>query len=294
MTHRITLLGDGTAWADGGGAFGLVPRPKWVKLLPPDDQNRVPQALWCALVEADGQRILVDTGAGDKSLDKLAAQYALRRDNGHLLDALGRVGVTPDDIDLVIQTHLHGDHAGWCTTAGADGRLRPTFRRARYIVQAAEFEDATHPNERTRNTYFEENFVPLADAGALTLLRGAADLSPSVRVVPTPGHTLGHQSVVVTGVGDVLYPVAGAVRRRDAGGRPVILLGDLACYAVHFARLPWVTAYDVLPLLTIESKREVQRLALDHDAWVVPAHDSVQPVGVLTRDAKGFTNIADV
>lgn len=294
MTHRITLLSDGTAWADGGGAFGLVPRPKWVKVLPPDEENRVPQALWCALVEADGLRILVDTGAGDKSLDKLAAQYALSRGAGHLLDALGRTGLGPDDIDVVVQTHLHGDHAGWCTRLDADGRLRPTFPRARYFVQAQEFDDATHPNERTRNTYFHENFVPLADAGVLTQLDGAADISPSVQVLPTPGHTAGHQSVVVKRVGEVVFPLSGVIERRDARGRPVILLGDLACYAIHFARLPWVTAYDVLPLTTIDSKRGMQRLALDLGAWVVPAHDSVQPVGVLTRDAKGFTSVDDV
>ena len=186
MPTRITLLSDGVAWADGGGAFGLVPRTKWVTLLPPDDQNRVPQALWCCLVEVDGLRVLVDTGAGDKSLDKLASQYALKRDDGTLLERLSRLGLRTDDIDIVIQTHLHGDHCGWATRRGDDGRIVPTFGRAKYYVQSVEFADALHPNERTRNTYFGENFIPLNDSGVLNLLSGetAMRVSPVIRTWP--------------------------------------------------------------------------------------------------------------
>ncbi|HEY3342433.1 MAG TPA: MBL fold metallo-hydrolase, partial [Anaerolineae bacterium] len=189
---RVELLSDGISFWDGGGAFGLVPRMKWMKLLPPDELNRVPQELRSVLIRAEGHTILVDCGVGTKPNNLLAAQYEVRRPNGSLLDDLERHGLRPEEIDIVILTHLHGDHSGWateCVEHASGRRYRPTFPNAHYYVQGQEFEDATHPNERTRNTYFAENFVPLQEHGVLTLLNGATTITPSVRVVPTPGHT---------------------------------------------------------------------------------------------------------
>lgn len=290
---KVWLVSDGVALVDGGGAFGLVPRPRWMKILPPDDQNRVPQMLWSVLIEADGQRILIDTGAGDKTLDKLATQYDLLRPHGSLPDALSRLGFSSGDINVVILTHLHGDHCGWSTVRAEDGRIVPTYPNARYYVQRAEYEDAIHPNERTRNTYFAENFIPLLEHGVLTLLDGPAQITPSISVMPTPGHTAGHQSVAIEGVAQVHYtPMDGTPVTLDPPpSSTLVMLGDLACYAVHFARLPWVTAYDVLPLITVDSKREMQRWVLDHQAMIVAAHDAHVPVGVLTPDARGFLTV---
>jgi glyoxylase-like metal-dependent hydrolase (beta-lactamase superfamily II) len=272
---RITLLSDGVAYWDGGGAFGLVPRTRWTKLLPPDEFNRIPQALRCVLIEADGKRILVDCGVGNKPNEVIATQYEVCRPNGTLMDDLARRGLTPEEIDIVILTHLHGDHCGWATSLNG-GALVPTFPRARYYVQGQEYEDATHPNERTRNTYFAENFVPLAQAGVLTLLDGEAQITPSLRVVPTPGHTAGHQSVII-------WPA-------DAAS-PVFLIGDLAPFMIHFERLAWVTAYDVLPLVTIETKRAWQRWAYDHHALLISCHDTQHPVGRLSRNEKGLFSV---
>jgi len=272
---RITLLSDGVAYWDGGGAFGLVPRTRWVKLLPPDEFNRIPQALRCVLIEVDGERVLVDCGVGDKPNELIATQYDVRRPRGTLIDDLARHGLRPEDISVVILTHLHGDHCGWATSLNGNVPV-PTFPRARYYVQTQEYEDATHPNERTRNTYFADNFVPLAQAGVLTLLDGEAQITPSVRVVPTPGHTAGHQSVIV-------WPA-------DAEA-PAFLIGDLAPFMIHFERLPWVTAYDVLPMVTIETKRRWQRWADEHRALLISCHDTQQPVGRLTRNDKGLFSI---
>ncbi|MCS7055534.1 MAG: MBL fold metallo-hydrolase [Thermoflexales bacterium] len=281
---RIHLLSDGTSYWDGGGTFGLVPRTRWMKLLPPDELNRVPQELRCVLIEADGQRILVDCGVGDKPNDLIATQYDVRRPRGTLLDDLARCGLGPEDIDIVIFTHLHGDHSGWATTLCQDTQssrpaVVPTFPRARYYVQSREYEDATHPNERTRNTYFAENFVPLMQHGVLTLLDGEACITPCVRVVPTPGHTAGHQSVIVAPPTD------------EGTTPPVFLLGDLAPYMIHFERLPWVTAYDVLPMVTIETKRRWQLWAFQQGATLVSCHDTLRPVGRLARNDKGLFSV---
>jgi len=274
----LHLLTDGTSYWDGGGTFGLVPRPKWIKLLPPDDQNRVPQELRCVLIQADGKNILVDCGVGNKPNEVLATQYDVRRPTGTLLDDLARHGLQPDDIDLVIFTHLHGDHSGWATRLSEDGAsIVPTFRHARYVVQRQEYEDATHTNERTRNTYFPDNFVPLLEQDVLDLLDGDTQMTPSVRVVRTPGHTTGHQSVIA--------------QDPAPSTPPYFLMGDMASYMIHFARLPWVTAYDVLPLVTIESKRVWQQWALEQRAILISCHDTQMPVGTLIRDARGYINV---
>lgn len=275
---RAMLLTDGTSWWDGGGTFGLVPRPKWMKLLPPDELNRVPQELRCVLIEADGRRILVDCGVGDKPNELIASQYDVRRPRGTLIDDLARQGITPADIDFVIFTHLHGDHSGWATRLNDAGEVIPTFPNAHYFVQRQEYEDATHTNERTRNTYFADNFAPLMQRGVLTLLDGDAPITPSLRVSHTPGHTAGHQSVIV----------------ECAGAAPIIFLGDMASYMIHFERLPWVTAYDVLPLITIETKRHWQQWAFENDATLISCHDTLIPAGKLIRNNKGLFSVVSL
>ena len=313
---RVQLLSDGVSFWDGGGAFGLVPRVKWMKVLPPDEWNRVPQELRSVLIRADGHTILVDCGVGTKPNDILAAQYEVRRPYGTLLDDLERHGVQPKEIDIVIFTHLHGDHSGWateCVEEGTGCRYQPTFPNARYYVQGQEFEDATHLNERTRNTYFAENFVPLQEHGVLTLLNGAADITPSVRVVPTPGHTAGHQSVIVQRSGSEYRALRagekGSAEEREKrsegslspmapllplSASPLLILGDLATFMIQFERLAWVTAYDVLPLQTIETKRYWQQWALERQAMLISPHDTLLPSGVLKKDSKGFLQVAQV
>lgn len=279
---KITLLSDGTSYWDGGGAFGLVPRAKWSKLIAPDEQNRVPQELRCVLIEADGKRILVDCGVGNKPNPLREAQYDVRQPNGHLLDDLARHGVQPADIDIVIFTHLHGDHSGWATQLDKAGATVPTFPNARYYVQRQEYADATHTNERTRNTYFPDNYVALLEHGVLTLLDGDAQISPSVQVIATPGHTAGHQSVIVREASSSSSPL------------PVLILGDLATYMIQFARLAWVTAYDVLPLVTIESKRRWQGWALENQAILISPHETLMPMGQLVRKERGFLDVVAI
>ena len=294
---KITLLSDGTSYWDGGGAFGLVPRAKWSKLIAPDEQNRVPQELRCVLIEADGKRILVDCGVGNKPNPLREAQYDVRQPNGHLLDDLARHGVQPAGIDIVIFTHLHGDHSGWATQLDKAGATVPTFPNARYYVQRQEYVDATHTNERTRNTYFPDNYVALLEHGVLTLLDGDAQISPSVQVIATPGHTVGHQSVIVREVSPhhlITREASSSSSPSSSSSCPILILGDLATYMIQFARLAWVTAYDVLPLMTIESKRRWQGWALENQAILISPHETLMPMGQLVRKERGFLDVVAI
>lgn len=266
---RIHLLNDAYVMVDGGGPFGLIPRSMWEKVLPPDDHNRVPQSLTCLLVQVDGRNILIDTGLGNKLDDKWRSIWQLERPYGDLLAGLARLGLQPEDIDTLIFTHLHADHAAGATVR-RDDVLVPTFPNARAYVQRREYEDAIRPNERTRATYQSENFAPLIDAGLLTLLDGPTEFAPGVRGVVTPGHTPGHMSILF-----------------ESSGAQAMFVCDLAAYAVNLERLAWIPSYDVEPLVSLETKRYWQQWALDTGALLIFPHEPTIHCGVLTLNAAG-------
>jgi glyoxylase-like metal-dependent hydrolase (beta-lactamase superfamily II) len=274
---RIHLINDANVLVDGGGAFGVVPRALWRHFFPPDDDNLIPMTLTCLLVQLGGRNIVVDTGIGTKLDSKGLAIWHLTRPNGGLLDGLARLGLGAEAIDLVIDTHLHADHAGGNTRLDQEGRLLPTFPNAEYVVQRREFEDAMRPNERTRATYLPANYEPLHTSGQLRLLDGDTELSRGVYSVVTPGHTPGHMSV-----------------RFESGGQHALFTCDLASYAVHMERLGWMTAYDVEPLVTMETKRRWQQWALERHAALIFPHDELRPVGRLELDDSGKPRLVAV
>ena len=276
---ELTPLSDGTAWWDGGGSFGLVPKVRWEKLLPPDAENRVPMALRCLLVRTPQATVLVDAGMGDKVTREMAEQqnFRLERPNGGLLDDLARHGVSPDEVDLVVLTHLHMDHCGTSTRI-LDGQLMPTFPRAQYWVQRREWEDAHHPNERTRSTYLSANLNPIEASGQLCLLNGDANITRGVRVAVAPGHTAGMQTIVVEPPGS---------------GQVVVFLSDLAFFRWHLERLAWVSAYDLDPMTTIETKRRWQRWLAERQAIIVFQHDPQVAVGRLVEQHGLYTVIPE-
>lgn len=268
---EITLVSDGLVWLDGGGAFGLVPRVRWKKLLPPDELNRVPLNLNCLLIRSEGKIILVDTGLGNHLTDKQRRNFGLVRDDGGLTQALARVGIAPEKVDIVINTHLHADHCGGNTSYRDESKeLVPTFSKAEYWIQRLEWADAAFPNERTRTAYLAQNFIPLEKTGQLKLVNGDTRVSSEVYTVITRGHTRAHQSVVI-----------------ESEGNDALYTGDLATLAIHFERLAWVTAYDVEPLETIETKRRWQHWALERDALIIFPHDTQIPVARLRKDIEG-------
>lgn len=263
--------------------FGVVPKPLWERRIPPDDRNRIPLALRCLLIEHDAGPVLIDTGVGNKEAEKFRDIYGVEntgtRGPTRLEDALHAVGVSPPDVRLVINTHLHFDHAGGNTyrEAGSGKREAPdeapprlAFPNATYVVQRGELEFASHTNERTAASYLEHNFAPVAHAGRWRLVDGECEVLPGVRLVPTPGHVPYHQSVVIAD-----------------GGERGCFLGDLVPTTAHLP-LAWIMGYDLEPLVTLESKRTLLGRA-EADGWIlVFEHDPEHAVGRAVRDGKHF------
>ena len=273
---HIHLINDGEHWIDPGGMYGLVPRALWRTYSTPDDDQLIQSALNCLLVQAGGKNIIVDTGYGDKLSEKMQRNLKMQRRGGGLPGGLARLNLSPEDIDLVIDTHLHGDHASGNTVIEPDGTVRPTFPNAEYVTQRREYEDAMRPNERTRATYHRENYEPLVQSGQMRLLEGDTELAPGVRGVVTPGHTPAHMSVIF-----------------ESGGQHAMFVCDMSSFAVHFERLGWMTAYDVEPLVTLETKRRWQKWALAHDATLIFPHEPLRPAGRLT-EAEGKLTVVSL
>lgn len=265
---RCHTLEAGLQRLDGGAMFGVVPKPLWEKRAPPDERNRIPLAMRCLLVEHPDGLILVDTGVGDKDDAKFRDIYGIenqgRNGGTRLDDALAELGFGPQEIKLVVNTHLHFDHAGGNTRlAGASGPLldtgefgaEPAFPNALYVVQRGELEFARKLNERTRASYLPRNFEPVSVANRWKLFNGDGDVVPGISLRMTPGHVPYHQSVVV----------------RD-GGETAVFLADVMPTAAHLP-LPWIMGYDLEPLRTLESKRHLLRDAVAGDWLLVFEHD---------------------
>jgi glyoxylase-like metal-dependent hydrolase (beta-lactamase superfamily II) len=269
---RLTMLNGGNFRLDGGAMHGVVPKTLWSKLVSCDGLNRCEYATRCLLIDIAGKRVLVETGNGDKFSPKLKEIYGIDHDRG-IEHALREVGLAPDDIDFVVMTHMHFDHSGGATRFSTSGSgLAPVFPRARHVVQRREWEDATHPHERNRASYLQENIGPLGQAGLLQLVDGEAEIVPGVRVIPTPGHTAGHQSVLI-----------GAW---DPGAPKALFLGDVVPTAVH-VKLPWVMSYDLDPARTVETKRALFTRAVMEDWLLVWGHDKDHAGGRLGVDKDG-------
>ena len=270
----LTVVNDGTFWYDAGAIFGLVPRVMWERQAPPmDERYRIPLGLNCLLLRSRGKTVLIETGVGGKPGDR---EVATPTAEGTLLTSLAALGVAPAEIDIVVNTHLHFDHCGWNTSVEAGGgeRLVPTFPNATYYVSAHEWEDATHPNERTRGTYFARNLDPIADR--IELIDGERAITDDLTFVPVPGHTAGHSAVVIR-----------------SGGEWGVYLGDLAQHRAQLERTAWVSSLDTLPLLSMETKRKLMDECIEAGALVLSTHGPYPGVGRMTRTAEGFRKWVD-
>lgn len=250
---EVRYLDGGSFGLDGGAMFGVVPKVLWEKKSPPDERNRIRMRANSLFVRAHGKNILIETGNGTKWDPKQRAIYGVQ-EGDPLMDSLTRIGVSPDQIDLVINTHLHFDHAGGNIRI-VNGRLLPTFRRARYVVQRGELEHAMNPSERDRASYFPDNFAPISKEGLWDLVEGEAQILPGISVTPIPGHNANIQAVTITGGGKILAFVADLLPTR------------------HHIPLPWIMAYDLYPLQTLETKRQWIPRLLNEGCVVVFGHD---------------------
>lgn len=263
----IHSLSDGVCLMDGGAVYGIIPKPLWVRVAPSDEVNRVRMGLNCLLIESQGKRILVETGFGPKLPLKQRDIFGIPR--SLLTDDLAELGVRPGDIDIVINSHLHGDHAGGNTSL-VDGQLSPTFPYAGYVFQEREWADAIAPNERTSGLYLPENLFAIQQRGQLRLISGDQWLTDEVQCIVTPGHTRAHQSVLVRSQGET-----------------AIFVGDVAPTVTHLERIGWATAFDAEPMVTLETKRALISRALEASALLFLSHDPNIRAGRLERLEKG-------
>ncbi|MDP2662984.1 MAG: MBL fold metallo-hydrolase [Dehalococcoidia bacterium] len=250
----IQVVNDGVMHLDGGTMFGVIPRTIWSTHYPPDEQNRIPIAINNAFFTSEGRLILVDAGLGSRLTPKQTALWGLVRD-GDLIANLSKLGVTPEDIDIVIMTHLHPDHAAGSTRL-VDGKLAPVFPKAQFWVQRKEWEAATNPNDWSRFQYEPQNFLPIAEAGQLHLIDGDTPVTSEIRCVLAEGHTPGHQCVVV-----------------ESAGEWAAIMGDVAPMMPHVERPQWLPAFDMEPMVNLETKKRFYREAREKNGIFFLAHD---------------------
>jgi glyoxylase-like metal-dependent hydrolase (beta-lactamase superfamily II) len=259
---------------DGGAMFGVVPKPLWEKRIKPDERNRIPLGMRCLLIPRRDGLVLIDTGAGNKENERFHEIYGIENAgaNGRtaLEDGIRAAGYEPENVTLVIDTHLHFDHAGGNTYVNSGGEVAISFPNAEYVVQGQEYLFAKQANERTAASYFPRNYEPVENDGRLRLLDGKTEIVDGIVGVPTPGHTPGHQSVMIT-----------------SGNTRAFFLADLAPTASHLP-LPWIMGYDVEPLVTLETKRRILAQAHDERWLLVFEHDAVHSSGYVTHDGKTY------
>lgn len=265
---ELFTVRDGLFRLDGGAMFGIVPRPVWERVAPPDERNRIRLSLNPLLIRTGKKNILVDTGIGSKRDAEWNDRFGVDH-RWSVPESLKEIGLSTADIDLVIPSHLHFDHMGGATVLEG-GKPVPTFPRATYLVQRAEWEAAHDPNPRTKGSYLREDFEPVEKAGRLKLLDGEEEVVPGVRVRPTGAHTQGHQIVFI-----------------ESGGRTAVYMGDLMPTTAHL-KPAWCMGYDLFPYDVARWKLEILERA-EREGWIlIFDHDLETAMARVERKEKGY------
>lgn len=267
---ELTILSDGFYFLDGGAMFGVVPKPLWEKRAPADEQNRILLGLNTVVVRTGKHTVVIETGIGNKLSDKLKAIYGAQE---KLLQAFAAAGIRPEEVDVVINSHLHFDHCGWNTTRTAEGRVVPTFPNARYFAHRGEVEHGHLQLERDAISYNSDNYDPLVESGQMTLLdvkRGETrEIVPGISVEGFPGHTAQLMAVHI-----------------DSGGRRACYISDLIPTSAHLD-ITWVMGYDLDPLTCIEERKRFYSRAIPEEWLVLFTHDHHAPFGYIDLNDKG-------
>lgn len=261
---ELTALSDGTYYLDGGAFFGVVPKVLWSKRVPADDKNRVPTGLNSILIRTGKTNILIETGVGNKLSEKMVQIYG---QPAKLLDQLSATGLSPDDIGIVINSHLHFDHCGW-NTVRLGSSMKATFPKAKYYAQEGEWNHA-HQGQRDTVSYLHDNYDPLVESGQMQLLRGTQEIVPGISVEVFPGHTRDMQAIIIR-----------------SGGKTACYISDLIPTSAH-VEVNWVMGFDLYPLETIESRKRYYSRALPENWLTMFTHDPVVPWSYLGKDERG-------
>ncbi|MCK4339817.1 MAG: MBL fold metallo-hydrolase [Candidatus Cloacimonetes bacterium] len=264
---ELFFLRDGSFWLDGGGYFGIVPKIIWEKLVYVDEFNRVKLNSNPLLVRTGKQNVLIDPGLGNKYSEKQKNIFKIDYEPS-IAQSLAEIGMNPDDIDVVVATHLHFDHMGACTKYD-NGKIVPTFKNAIHYVQKGEWEDATHPNQRTKGTYYLENYVPLMDAGLVKLVEGNVEIIPGFSVEVTGGHTRHHQIVFA-----------------KSNGKIAVYFGGILPAVTHL-KIPYTMGFDLYPVEVMERRRELYQRAVKENWLVCLEHDPESRAGYIRQLADG-------
>ncbi len=244
--YELTLISDGIFLLDGGAMFGVVPKVLWQKS-PADEKNRITLGLNSLLLIKGKKTIILETGLGEIENHKFQEIYEIKRKKT-LVERIREKGLELEDINYVINTHLHFDHCGW-NTISKGGSLVPTFPRAKYFIQREEWNSAMNPDDRSSASYMKEKLLPLQKEGNLELINGDFELEEGLKIIHVPGHTRGHQCILI-----------------ESRGRKLFFPGDLIPTSAHFP-LPYIMAYDLFPLETLENKKKILEVA-DKEEWI--------------------------
>ncbi|MGC1535019.1 MAG: MBL fold metallo-hydrolase, partial [Candidatus Sulfotelmatobacter sp.] len=263
---ELSIFSDGTYPLDGGAFFGVIPKIMWSRKVASDERNYVQAGLISLLIRTGKKNVLVETGMGNKLSERMIKFYG---QPAKLLTNLSAAGVALEDIDIVINTHLHFDHCGWNTVRNKDGKIVPTFPRAKYYAPEGEWQYARKPSERDAISYIPENYDPLVESGQMTLLKGGEEIVPGISVKTFAGHTAHMQAVIVA-----------------SGGRIACYTSDLIPTGAHID-LTWGMAFDLYPLQTIESKKHYYEKAIPGKWLTVFTHDPKTPWAYVEKDELG-------
>jgi glyoxylase-like metal-dependent hydrolase (beta-lactamase superfamily II) len=263
---ELTVFSDGTYPLDGGAFFGVVPKVMWSRKASADERNYVTAGLNSLIIRTGKRTVLVETGIGNKFSERMVKIFG---QPAQLLSNLAAGGVSPEDIDVVINTHLHFDHCGWNTVRDKDGKIVPTFPRAKYYAPEGEWQYARRPSERDAVSYIPDNYDPLVQSGQMTLLKGGEEIAPGISVRTFPGHTASMQAVIVT-----------------SGGRTACYISDLIPTTAHID-LTWGMSFDLYPLQTIECKKQYYAKAIAEKWLTVFTHDPKTPWAYVEKDESG-------
>jgi len=271
--YRVEIIPDTEFHLDGGAMFGVIPRNLWSRVCPPDDQNRIRMNMNCVFVDTGKEKILIETGIGEKWSPKLASMYGINRQRSLPETLKEKTGIDKDEITIVVNTHLHFDHAGGNTALDESGMVVPAFSNARYFVSQSELDHAENPSERDRASYLSENWKPLVDSGQLEGRDQNYEVAPGLTMETWPGHNRSMQCW-----------------RLRSGYETVFGFADLVPMRAH-VKLPWIMGYDLYPVETLESKKKLLPQAAKEGWLCLFYHEPEHSLCRLINDEEKFETV---